>query len=187
VAIVEALGDVLRQPLDIPFLGLLGPLVVEARQHMLLVQSLQLLRLLGHVGQQIRHLVCDVGPARRQQIHLDDRVAVIVVVAAREKAATVRGLVGGEEHGGTGGGAEALSAGEVVATAILVPMGRVVSVGLPVGEIAVGRLVRNDGGCERARWDSGRLTGWSGLATWRTAREGIQLLSGSVASGQMVG
>lgn len=142
MAVVETAGDVLRQPLDIPFLGLLGALVVEARQHMLLMQPLELLRLLGDVGQEIRHLVRDVSPARRQQVHLDHRVAVIVVVAAREEAAAVRGLVGGEEHGSAGGGAEALGAGEIVATAILIPMGGMVSVGLPVGEIAAGRVRR---------------------------------------------
>lgn len=165
MAVVEAARDVLRQLLDIPLLGLLGALVVEARQHMLLVQPLELLRLLGDVGEQVRHLVRDVGPARGQQVHLDHGVAVVVVVAARQEAAPVRGLVGGEEHGGAGGGAEALGAGEVVATAILVPVGRVVSIGLPVGEIAAGRL-----GTERGLgWGKG-VVAWLLRAQWDTAR-----------------
>lgn len=195
VAVVEPARDVLRQLLDIPLLGLLGALVVEAGQHMLLVQPLELLRLLGDVGEQVRHLVRDVGPARGQQVHLDHGVAVVVVVAARQEAAPVRGLVGGEEHGGAGGGAEALGAGEVVATAILVPVGRVVSVGLPVGEIAAGRSGRSEdwvwgrGGCcardgqreARGRRCDGQGDSQVGPVSPHGGRRGEgRLLSGSV-------
>jgi hypothetical protein len=144
VALVEAPCDVLGQALDVPLLGLLGALVVEAGQDVLLVQALELLGAPGDVGEELRHLVGDVGPARRQAVHLDDGVPVVVVVAAREEPAPVRGLVGREEHGapgrggggGGGGGAEALGGCEVCAAAILVPVRGVVGVGLSVGEIS---------------------------------------------------
>lgn len=50
VALVEALGDILRQPFDLALLSLLGLLVIEARQHVLLVQAFQLLALAGDIG-----------------------------------------------------------------------------------------------------------------------------------------
>lgn len=50
MAIVEPLGNLLRQGLNVALLGALGVLVVETGQHMLLVQALELLRLARHVG-----------------------------------------------------------------------------------------------------------------------------------------
>lgn len=134
---METLGDVLRQGLDLPLLGPLGILVVEAREHMLLVQPLQLLALARHVGQQVRHLIRDVGPARREQVHLDYGVAVIMVVggARGEQAAAV--VVGVEEDGATSGAAEAVGRGEVCVAAIFIAVGRMMGVGLSVGEVAV--------------------------------------------------
>ncbi len=80
MALVEGARDVLGQRLDGGLLGALGVVVVEARQHVLLVQALQRLALARHAGQEVRHLVRHVGPARRQQVHLDDGVAVVVEV-----------------------------------------------------------------------------------------------------------
>lgn len=57
VAFVEPLGDGLRKLLYLPFLILLGLLIVEPRQYVLLVQPLQLLALARDVGQQLRHFV----------------------------------------------------------------------------------------------------------------------------------
>lgn len=85
VALVEALRDALCQALDLALLGALGLLVVEARQDVFLVQALEGLGLSGDVGQEVRHLVADVGPPRRQQVHLDDGVPIVVVVAPRQQ------------------------------------------------------------------------------------------------------
>lgn len=137
VALVEPLGDVLRQALNVPLLGLLGALVVEAGEHVLLVQALELLALAGDVGEEVGDLVGDVGPARGQQVHLDHGVAVVVVVPAGEEAPPVRGLVGREENGAAGGGAEALGLGEGCAADIFVPVDGVVGVGLSVGEVSI--------------------------------------------------
>lgn len=51
MAVVKALGDVLRKSLNLPLFGPFRILIVEAREHMLLMQALQLLALTRHVGQ----------------------------------------------------------------------------------------------------------------------------------------
>lgn len=66
MAVVETLGDVLRQALDVSLFFLLGVLIVEAWEHVLLVQALEFLRLPRHVSQDVGHFVRDVRPARRQ-------------------------------------------------------------------------------------------------------------------------
>lgn len=81
--LVEAAGDVLCQRLDIVLLGLFCLVVVKSWEHMFLVQPLQLLALGRNAGQQLRHFVRHVHPARREQIHLDHGVAVVHVVGAR--------------------------------------------------------------------------------------------------------
>jgi hypothetical protein len=81
LAALEAARNVLSQVLNVALLALLDVLVVEARQHVLLVQLVELARLAGDVGQLLRDLVLHVEPARRQQVHLNHRVAVVVVGA----------------------------------------------------------------------------------------------------------
>lgn len=139
VAVVEALGNILCQTLDLPLLGPLGVLIVEAREYVLLVQPLQFLALACYIGQQICHLICNVGPAWREQVHFDHSITVIVVVgrAGGEQAAAV--VIGVEEHGAAGSVAEAVSRGQVCTAAIFITMSRMMCVGLSVGEVAVRR------------------------------------------------
>ena len=100
MAVVEPAGDGLGEALDLGLLGAArrscarGGIVVvivvdvvvfvrlivpEYRQDVLLVQALERLRLARDVAQELRHLVPYVGPPRRQHVHLDHRVAVVVV------------------------------------------------------------------------------------------------------------
>jgi hypothetical protein len=44
---------------------------------MLLVQLVQLCRLLRNVRKQLGHLVLNIDPARGQEIHLNDRIAIV--------------------------------------------------------------------------------------------------------------
>lgn len=130
VAVVEAFGDVLRQLLDLVLLGLLGVLVIEAGQDVLLVEALEGLRLARDVRQQVRHLVRYVGPARGQQVHLDDGVAIVVVGAGQQALLVLRGRrrgIGAAEVGKTG------TAGAGV-TGLL---RRVVRIGLAIGDVTV--------------------------------------------------
>jgi hypothetical protein len=150
VAVVEAARDGLRELLNLPLLGPLRVVVVEAGQHVLLVQPLELLALVRDVGQQLRDLVRHVGPARREQVHLDHGIPVVGIVGARrQEAAPV--VVGREEHAGARaagcGGAEAVRDGR--GGPIPVALRRVVGVRLPVRDVAVARRVR-------AGWMEGR-------------------------------
>jgi hypothetical protein len=107
LAALEAPGDVLGEGLDLALLPLLDRLVVEAREHVLLVQLVELARVAGDICQVLCDVVLDVEPARRQQVHLDDGVAVVVeggrghealallvAEAGGHGAAIARGLVG---------------------------------------------------------------------------------------------
>lgn len=170
MAIMKTLGNLLRQALDVPLLGPLGFLVVEPGQHMLLVQALELLRLARDVGQDLRDLVGDVGPPRRQQVHFYHGVAVVVVVgrAGGEEAAPV--VVGVEEDRGARrcrAAAEAVGRRRAVGAGIFVAVGGMVGVGLAVGEVA-GEVRGLEGGL--SCWGCSELghTGWFCLATWRT-------------------
>lgn len=83
VAVVEPLGDGLRELLYLTFLVPLSLVVVKPRQYVLLMQPLQLLALAGDVGQQLRHFVRRIRPPRRKQVHLDHRIAVVDIVGPR--------------------------------------------------------------------------------------------------------
>lgn len=128
VAVVEALGDVLRQLLDLALLGLLGVLVVEAGQDVLLVQAFEGLRLARNAGQQVRHLVRYVSPARGQQVHLDDGVAIVVVGAGQQALL----VLGGRRRGI--GAAEVGKAGTAGA-GVTGLLRRVVRIGLAIGDV----------------------------------------------------
>lgn len=133
MAVVEALCDLLRQQLDLAFLGPLCLLVVEPGQHMLLVQALELLALAGDVGEDVGHLVRDVGPPRRQQVHLDHGVSVVDVVRPlRQEAAPV--FVGREEHAARVDSSSAAAEAVAGGTRRSIPgaLCRVVRVRLPV-------------------------------------------------------
>lgn len=63
---------------------------------MLLVQLVQLCRLLRNVREQLGHLVLNVDPPRGQEIHLNDRIAIVFKAAGvRYEPATLFGLRGG--------------------------------------------------------------------------------------------
>jgi len=143
VAVVEAARDGLCELFNLPLLGPLRVVVVEAGQHVLLVQPLELLALVRDVGQQLRDLVRHVGPARREQVHLDHGIAVVGIVGTcRQEAAPV--VVGREEDAGacaaSCGGAEAVRDGR--GRPIPVALRRMVGVRLPVRDVAVAGRVR---------------------------------------------
>lgn len=127
LAALEAAGDGLGEQLDLALLALLDVLVVEAGQHVLLVQRVEAARLPGDVGQQLGDVVLHVEPARRQQVHLDDGVAVVVVAAAGHEALALLGAAPAvrEAIGGRRTGAR--------------PLRRVVRVRLAVGDEAAER------------------------------------------------
>jgi hypothetical protein len=77
LAFLEAPRNFLRQLFDFALLPLLDRFVVEPREHVLLVQLVELPRLLRYLGQLFRHLVLDVQPSRGEQVHLNHRVAVV--------------------------------------------------------------------------------------------------------------
>ena len=120
LALLEDAGDVLGELLDLALLALLDLLVVEAGQHVLLVHLVEAAGLLGDVGEVLGDLVLDVEPARRQQVHLDDVVAIVLEGIDEPLALLV---------------AEAIGHGPAVARGLL---GRVVRVRLAVGDEAVG-------------------------------------------------
>lgn len=82
VALVKALCDVLSEPLDLHLFGPLGLVIVEAREHMRLVQLVETLALCGNLGEELCDVVRDVRPPRRQKVHLDYSVAIIFECAA---------------------------------------------------------------------------------------------------------
>ena len=78
MAVVKAARNRLRQPLNLVLLGALGHCVlVEPGQHVLLVQPVEQLALARHLAQDLGHLVRNVGPARRQEVHLDHGVTAV--------------------------------------------------------------------------------------------------------------
>lgn len=139
MAVMESLGDSLREALDLALVG--SPcartsvgVVVEPGQDVSLVQALQLSRLVRDARQRLVDLVRDVRPARREDIHLDHRIAAVVgvrrVQAARPMIVECAGrqepsavLVAGAAH------REAIrEAGARPARAIPCSLGRVVGV-----------------------------------------------------------
>ena len=125
LALLEAASNGLRKLFNLALFALLDVFVVEAGQDMLLVQLVELACLLGDVGEQLGDLVLDVEPARGQQVHLDDSVAVVVVGSARHEALALLG--------GAASVAKAIGARPAIARLLL----GVVRVGLAVGDEAV--------------------------------------------------
>jgi hypothetical protein len=89
MTLVKAFRDVLGEILNLALFRLFGILVVEAWQDMLLVQALQSLAASRNVCKQLGDFVRDVGPAGRQEIHLDHGVAIILECARGQEAARV--------------------------------------------------------------------------------------------------
>jgi hypothetical protein len=145
MAIVETLGDLLREPLDLALLGLLSLVVVEAGQDVLLVQPLERVALGRNDGEKLRHLVADVGPTRREEVHLYDGVAVVLEGASRKQTAAVVLAVAG--------------AGEAVREAIAArgplavrgPFCRVVRIRLSVGDVSCGEPCQSLGAGDAQR------------------------------------
>lgn len=92
---MEGARDILGQPLDDPFLALPGVLIAESRQEVFLMQFVELRGFLRRVRQQLRHFVLHVDPARRQPVHLDHGIAVILQRAGLGyQPSALLGLVG---------------------------------------------------------------------------------------------
>lgn len=85
---MKTTGDLLRQSLNLAFFLHPDILVIEAGQDMLGMQSVQLRRFLDDIGQQICHLVADVHPSRRQKVHLDHGVSIVVQSIAGHEPST---------------------------------------------------------------------------------------------------
>lgn len=183
VALVEAPGDLLGQALDLALLGPLGLLVVEAGEHVFLVQAVELLALLRNLGQQVRDLVADVGPAGRQQVHLDHGVAIVVGVvrARRQQAAPV--LVGREEEAAAG----AAAAGAVRACrcrrVVSIPrsLGRVVCIRRPVGYVS---FVMRQGRSAGRREPGAMRVAARGCAEWAPGKRSLQVCAISPHGGR---
>lgn len=91
VALVEALCDVLGESLDLDLFPPLGFVIVKSREDMCLMQLVQTLALRGNLGEQLRDLVRNISPSRRQKVHLNYSVAIIFECAARQQPAPVLG------------------------------------------------------------------------------------------------
>jgi hypothetical protein len=115
----------LRELRNIPLLALFDILVVEAREHVLLVQLVELACLLRYLGEVFSDFVLHVEPSRRQQVHFNHGIAVVVPGAAGHEPLTLLG------H--TPAIAEAIGARSSMARLLL----RVVRVRLAVGYEAV--------------------------------------------------
>jgi hypothetical protein len=139
LALLEAAGDGLRELFNLALLAFLDILVVEAREDVFLMQLVEVASLLGDVGEQLGNLVLDVEPARGQQVHLNDSVAVVVVGSARHEALALLG--------GAASVAKAIGAGAAIARLLL----GVVRVRLAVGDEAVqatSARPRSGGSCQ---------------------------------------
>lgn len=122
---LEAPCDVLCKLLDLALLPLLHVFVVEAWEHVLLVQLVELARLFRDVCEIVRDLVLYIEPAWRQQVHLDDCIAVIFVGTTRHEPLPLL------RHASAV--AEAIGAGSAIARLLL----GVVRIGLAVGYKAI--------------------------------------------------
>jgi hypothetical protein len=149
LAALEAPCDVLGKLLNLDLLALLDVFVVEAREHVLLVQLVQTPRLLCNVREVLGDLVLHVKPSRRQQVHLNHGIAVVLVGARGHEALPLLGHAPAV--------AEAVCAGPAIPRLLL----RVMRVRLAVGDEAVELRQR-----EAARVSvSRRPTDWCGPAT----------------------
>lgn len=81
LTIVEVAGNILGQTFNNALVLATDVLVPEAREQVLLMQLVELCGLLRNIGEQVRDFFLDVSPARWQQIHLDDHIAVILEAA----------------------------------------------------------------------------------------------------------
>lgn len=162
LTLLEEAGDGLGDLLNLALLALLDVLVVKARQHMLLVQLVELARLLGNLGEVFGDLVLHVEPARRQQVHLYDSVAVVLEGGAGHEALALLGHAPGV--------AEAIGGGGAIASLLL----GVVRVGLAVGYKArwlrqQQQRTRQGGGGQYRLVRSRHMMGWasfSGAVSW---------------------
>lgn len=89
MAFVEPLSDFLGKFLDLSFLGPLCIVIIEARQHMLLVKLLKALPLDGNFGEKLSYLIGNIGPSWGKQVHLDHGVAIILECAGRQQAPAI--------------------------------------------------------------------------------------------------
>jgi hypothetical protein len=110
---MEIPRDLAGQPFNLP---LVHRVVVEARQHVFIMQAFQLGAFARDPGKKLGDFVADVAPARREKVHFNDGIAAVVVL---EEAAAVF-----VENAAVGIG-EARPLGRVV-----------VRVGLSVGDVA---------------------------------------------------
>lgn len=135
---LEAPGDGLCQLLDFALLLLLDMLIVESREYVLLVQLVELPRLLRHLGEIVCDLVLDVKPSRWQKIHFDYRIAVVFEGARRHEPETLFG--------------DAPAVTEAIRGRAAIPpsLGWVVRVGLAVGDVAASEATSAEaqGRCE---------------------------------------
>ncbi len=92
LAIVKATGDLLGRSLDCDLFLHLHILVIEPRQNVLLMQLLQLSRLVSYCPEKLCHLVLNVDPSWWQQVHLNDSISVIIEGPRRHEATPLLGL-----------------------------------------------------------------------------------------------
>lgn len=76
---MEGARDILRQPLDDAFVLLAQIFVAEAWEEMFLVELVELGGVLGDFGEELGDFFLDVYPARWEEVHFDDHVAIFVV------------------------------------------------------------------------------------------------------------
>lgn len=132
LALLEMAGNALCQLLNLALLALLDVLVVEAREDVLLVQLVELARLLGDFGEVFGDLVLDIEPAWRQQVHLYYGIPIVVASAGHEAQTFL---------GHSPAIAEAIGAGAAIARLLR----GMVRVGLAVGYEAVALRQREQG------------------------------------------
>ena len=143
----EGAGDVLGEGLDFAFFAGFDAFVVEAREDVLGVDLIEFLHFGRDFGEEGGDFVLDVEPAGREEVHLDDGVAVGVILAGHEARALGIGV----------GIAVIVAVGAVEA----LPFGgRVVGVGLAVGDEAGEDAVSGSATAE----EMVRCTGSCGLA-----------------------
>jgi hypothetical protein len=121
--------NILRQPLNLPLFPPLRILVIKPRQHMFLVQLLQLLRFRGNASEELSHFVADVGPAGREKVHFYYGIAVVFECGRGHETA---GFFKAAEAA-----AEAVGVAIAAGAAIAGFLGWVMGVGLAVGDISV--------------------------------------------------
>jgi hypothetical protein len=140
LTLLKAPCDALSKLLDFALLLLLDVLIVESRQHVLLVQLVELPRLLRYLGEVLGDLVLHIQPPWRQQVHLNHRVAVIFIGTARHQPLPLLGHAPAV--------AEAIGARSAITRLLL----RMVGVGLAIGYKAACYVSRNTPGWSDAAY-----------------------------------